>query len=166
MQSLDPEGKQIDEKRMQNEKKEWKWCTSNLTEKTNKGSTQLYLLFCLLLHYFRLSFRKSCEPSGLTDQSSFGDGQLSSQGFVTCLFFFCFFFQSSFLIFDQLSGLNKVHYYCLSEKVEFCFFSFVSIANSTPLNTSVSFSNNWKRGWPQPFFRRSLVVNCFWQAHH
>ena len=75
-------------------------------------------------------------------------------------YFFSFLFKSCFLIFDHLSGLNKVHYYGLSEKVEFCFFSSVSIANSTPLNTSIFF---WqlKTGMTPTSFRRSLVVNCF-----
>ena len=56
-------------------------------------------------------------------------------------FFSCLFFKSSFLIFDHLYGLNKVHYYGLTENVEFCFFSSVSIANSTPL-TSISSVDN------------------------
>ena len=70
-------------------------------------------------------------------------------------YFFCFFLKSSFLIFDHLSGLNKVHYYGLSEKVKFRFFSSVSITNRTPL-TSISFSDNWKQGFLQPVFRWSL----------
>ena len=81
-------------------------------------------------------------------------------------YFFGFLFKSPCLIPDHLSGLNKVHYYGLCEKVEFFFFSFVSIANTTPLDTSISFSDNWKQGWSQPVFPRSLVVNCFWRAHH
>ena len=36
------------------------------------------------------------------------------------IIFSCLFF--TFLIFDHLFGLNNVHYYGLSENVEFCFF--------------------------------------------
>ena len=52
-----------------------------------------------------------------------------------------------------------MHYYGLSEKVKFRFFSSVSITNRTHL-TSISFSDNWKQGWLQPVVWWSLVVNC------
>ena len=71
---------------------------------------------------------------------------------------FCFSFKSSFLIFDHLFGLNKVHYYGLSEKVEFCFSSSVLIADSTPLTSIFSF-NNWKQAGdddPNQFFEDHL----------
>ena len=48
----------------------------------------LFVILSSFLHYFRLSLRKSCQPSGLTDQPSFIDGQLSCQGFVPFFFFF------------------------------------------------------------------------------
>ena len=69
------------------------------------------------------------------------------------------------MIFDHLFGLNKVHYYGLSENVEFCFFSSVSIANSAPL-TSISSVDNWKRDDPNQFFKDPLYVNYLWPAHH